>query len=96
MSSPAHEPIVSGRSYEITDIGGTAPTSLDDFVTGSAALVTITLAGGDHPYLAHGSAVRDGEGVHFFEKDAAVGKDTRVWRITQDGDGFHAVHDPRF
>ncbi|GAB7191382.1 hypothetical protein NUM3379_20890 [Kineococcus sp. NUM-3379] len=97
MSSPAREPIVSGTAYAVHEVDGSAPTSLDDFLPAPGALVSVTLEHGGVPHVAQGVATRVGSDVCLYEKDSVVGKDTRVWTITEIGPGiFEAVHDPRF
>ncbi|GAA4982186.1 hypothetical protein [Kineococcus glutinatus] len=89
MSSPAHTPVVSGRAYPVTEVGGAAPSSLEEF----AADTVLVLDGG---YVVGGRGVRTGDEVAFYEK-APGGKDVRVWCVRQVRPGvFEAVHDARF
>ena len=97
MSSLAHESIVSGRTYGVTDVDGATPTSLDDFVSAPGVTTRISLDLGNHVYLAQGTGVRQEGAVALYEKDGDGGKDLRVWCIsaTPEG-GFTATHSPRF
>ena len=97
MSSPAREPIVSGTAYVVRDVDGSTPTSLDDFLPAPGAVVAVTLERNGVPHVAQGVATRVEGAVCLYEKDSVVGKDTRVWTITESSPGaFEAVHAPRF
>ena len=97
MSSPAREPIVSGTAYAVRDVDGSTPMSLDDFLPAPGAVVTVTLERNGVPHVAQGTVTRLDGAVCLYEKDSVVGKDTRVWSISEGAPGtFEAVHDPRF
>jgi hypothetical protein len=79
--------VASGVAYPVTAVVDVAPESLDQFV-GTAAF-TITL--GATAYRVWGEGDRTGDHVRFHEKDD-VGKDVRVWHVTQTEHGFAAEH----
>jgi hypothetical protein len=79
--------VISGRPYPVSDVGGSAPAGLEDFL--GDRQFTIDMAG--HPYAVQGVGSRLDEQVRFHEKSLA-GKDVRVWHVTQADAGFCAEH----
>ena len=91
MSSPAAEPVASGKPYPITTVDGRRPASLSEFV----GPISFTVRDGDRDRPVHGMGTVNEETVRFQEKDGAVGgKDVRCWQISRDADGFTAAHAP--
>ncbi|MEE6272399.1 hypothetical protein [Georgenia wangjunii] len=91
MTSSTPGPIVSGVPYEVTDLGGQAPSTLEEF----AGPVTMHTHGptGDHEISGTGEQPLDGA-VRLHEKDhEGTGKDVRVWtvRSATDREGFDAA-----
>jgi hypothetical protein len=87
------EPIASGKPYSVVDVEDHAPASLDDFVGER----TFGLSVGTRTSRVRGVGRRDGDTVRFVEKDAAAGKDVRVWRVKSSEDtGFIAEHSAVF
>jgi hypothetical protein len=79
--------VASGVAYRVTSVADGTPTSLDQFV-GTAEF---TIALGDPTYRVCGEGDRAADHVRFHEKDD-VGKDVRVWHVTQVEQGFAAEH----
>lgn len=87
-STPAM--IVSGVPYEVTEVEGRTPSTLEEF----AGDVTIHTQGptGDHEVSGAGEHPHDGA-VRVHEKDHdGTGKDVRVWTVSPapDREGFDA------
>jgi hypothetical protein len=86
-------PVASGKPYPVIDLDDRAPRGLDDFV-GDRAFNIATGAGTSQ---VRGVGRIDGDAVRFVEKDAAAGKDVRVWLVRQNGDtGFTAEQSAAF
>ena len=82
--------VISGVPYVVTEVGGHAPTSPEDF-TGSVTFLAEHNNGASYEVSGAGAVAEDGS-VRFHEKVAhGAGKDVRVWRITGSADGFSAV-----
>ena len=82
-------PVVSGMPYAVEDVGGRAPSSVDEFV----GTVRLMLVGTTGRHVVAGEATVHGSVVHLTEKgDDGVGKDVRAWRIqaADEGAGFVA------
>ena len=79
--------VISGQPYPVTDIAGSPPARLEDFL--GERHFTIDMAG--RPYAVQGIGSRLDEQVRFHEKSQA-GKDVRVWHVTASGSGFCAEH----
>jgi hypothetical protein len=90
MSFFVPEPVISGKSYLVMQVGGRAPVSLADFAVDG----DFTIDKDDKPYRVSGSGVERGGAVRFYEKDMSRdGKDVRVWQISPGSDGrFMAEH----
>jgi hypothetical protein len=84
MTFSAADPVASGRPYNILDVSGAAPGTLEQFL-GDASF-TIAKDGAESLVCGRGSPQQDG--VRFQEKDMEHdGKDVRVWQVAQQGDG---------
>jgi hypothetical protein len=80
MSFPAPRPVVSGKPYQVREIGGHVPRQLSDF-TGDKR-VLIDLDGEEYTICGPGVEVEDC--VRLYEKsDEGSGKDIRVWVVRQ-------------
>ncbi len=87
MTFSAPESVGSGRPYLIIDVSGCAPGQLGDFVGETEFLIVIV----DQTRRIEGVGSRDAQGVRFYEKDKATGKDLRTWQITMtEKDEFEA------
>lgn len=87
MMFAAGNPVSSGRPYQVVQVGDRIPTSLAEFVGHTAVVIDC----GGRQQILTGVGDRGGEFVRFHEKDAATGKDVRVWRIgSVAGSGFAA------
>ena len=75
------QPVASGCVYTVTDVSGHQPDTLDEFVGDTA----FTVARNRQSCYVGGTGVRTGHDVRFHQKDAATGKDIRVWCITATG-----------
>ena len=62
-------------------MSGHQPDTLDEFVGDTA----LTVARNRQSCYVGGTGVRTGHDVRFHQKDAATGKDIRVWCITATG-----------
>lgn len=81
----AGNPVSSGLSYQMVQVGDRTPTSLADFV----GHVAVVIDCGGRQQVLTGVGDSRGEFVRFHQKDAATGKDVRVWRIgSVAGSGF--------
>ncbi len=74
------DPIPSGRAYPVREVAGRKPEALSDF---AGADICLTLDYLDGDCVVTGSGSTTPAGVRFHEKDAASGKDVRVWRISE-------------
>ena len=84
MHSSAADPVASGHPYGVVLANDVAdPASLGQFL--GQTTFTIDKDGAESRIVGEGAA-RDG-GVRFHEKDAAHGKDVRVWQISEDSSG---------
>ena len=84
MTFTAYDPVESGCSYHVTEVGGHRPGALSDFA-GDTRL-TLVKGGMSHRLVGDGAAT-DG-GVRFHQKDPGPDdRDVRVWVITDRGDG---------
>jgi hypothetical protein len=91
MTSTDPSMIVSGVPYEVTDVEGKEPASLEDF----AGPITMQTRGatGDHEVSGSGEGIHGGA-VRVHEKDHhGTGKDVRVWTVSPNPDdaGFVAA-----
>jgi hypothetical protein len=81
------QPVASGVRYPVAALADGSPTSLDEFV----GTVEFSIALGERMYRVCGEGERIEDHVRFHEKDD-VGKDVRVWHVTQTAEGFTAEH----
>jgi hypothetical protein len=84
----APQPVASGCPYAVTEVSGHQPDQLDEFVGDTAFML---IRDRQICYVG-GTGVRTGGDVRFLEKDAATGKDIRVWCITAAGAHRFAAH----
>lgn len=81
--------VISGVPYPVTAVGDAAPSDLDAFL--GEVTFTVDMAG--HPYHVRGTGGDVGGGtIRVHEKSQVMGKDVRVWHVTQAADGFAAEH----
>lgn len=80
--------VISGVSYPVTSVAGAAPADLAAFF-GDTVFV-LDMAG--RAYEVKGSGSELGGQVRFHEKSDVAGKDVRVWHVSQEEDGFSAIH----
>jgi hypothetical protein len=83
--------IVSGVPYQVTEVEGNPPATLEQF----AGPITMHAQGatGDHEIFGSGEHVHEGT-VRVHEKDHhGTGKDVRVWTVSPapEDDGFVAA-----
>ena len=84
MTFAAPDSTASGRPYAVTDVGGNAPQSLEQFV-GECEFGIDRDASASR---VKGVGVAGDDVVRFHEKDLDhSGKDVRVWAVRQVGDG---------
>ncbi|WP_250444515.1 hypothetical protein [Actinotalea sp. C106] len=90
MTDPTPPMIASGVPYDVIDVEGHTPASLDEF-SGSVTMHTHGPTG-DHEVSGACEHEHDGA-VRLHEKDHhGTGRDVRVWTVTPgaDGEGFGA------
>ena len=81
--------VVSCAAYGERQVGGQAPTSLNEF-EGAVTFVTQGPTG-EHQVCGEGANVHDGT-VRFYEKHhGGTGKDVRVWMVSVTPEGGFAV-----
>ena len=86
-------PIASGAVYRVVAVNGRPPVDLDEFAV--REVVTAELARRDQRVVVRGSVRRLGSDVMVYEKDAdGVGKDVRVWTVTEHHRSFEAMARP--
>jgi len=89
MSDLHSAPIISGLRYDVEDVAGAPPESLEDF-TGE---VSFHVRHGEHRHDVVGVGELSGDGATVHEKMGdAGGKDVRTWRVTATDTGFSAEH----
>ena len=88
MTFSAPQPVASGCPYAVTEVSGHQPDQLDEFVGDTA----FTVIRDRQICYVGGTGVRAGHDVRFHQKDAATGKDIRVWCITAAGAHRFAAH----
>ncbi len=81
--------VVSGVACPVTSVAGTDPTLLAQFL-GETQFTVDT--GGGHTYLVRGTGSSLEQQVRFHEKDEVLGRDVRVWHVSQVDGGFMAEH----
>lgn len=88
MTDSPPAPVISGVPYDVLDVDGRPPRTVEDF----AGRVTVTLEGRTGRHVVRGDASVSDGGVRLHEKSAnGNGKDVRRWRITPaDAGGFCA------
>jgi hypothetical protein len=80
--------VVSGIRCPVVSVAGTEPHLLAQFH--GTTEFTVDMAG--TPYLVRGCGSRlDGQ-VRFHEKDEVLGRDVRVWHVSEDDGTFVAEH----
>ena len=85
MSRPS---IVSGIRCPVVSVAGTDPRLLAQFL--GTTEFTVDMAG--TPYLVRGCGGWDDAHVRFHEKDEVLGRDVRVWHVSQVDGAFVAEH----
>ena len=80
--------VVSGVRCPVVSVAGTDPSLLAQFH--GTTEFTVDMAG--TPYLVRGCGSKlDGQ-VRFHEKDEVLGRDVRVWHVTEADGAFVAEH----
>ena len=80
--------VVSGVTCPVVSVAGTDPRLLAQFH--GTTEFTVDMAG--TPYLVRGcGSSLDGQ-VRFHEKDEVLGRDVRVWHVSEVDGGFVAEH----
>lgn len=80
--------VVSGVVCPVVSVAGTDPHVLAQFH--GETEFTVDMAGA--PYLVRGcGSTLDGQ-IRFHEKDEVLGRDVRVWHVSQRDGGFVAEH----
>ncbi len=80
--------VVSGVRCPVVSVAGTDPCLLAQFH--GTTEFTVDMAG--TPYLVRGcGSTLDGQ-VRFHEKDEVLGRDVRVWHVSDDDGTFVAEH----
>jgi hypothetical protein len=80
--------VVSGVACPVVSVAGTDPNLLAQFH--GTTEFTVDMAG--TPYLVRGcGSTLDGQ-VRFHEKDEVLGRDVRVWHVSETDEGFVAEH----
>ena len=80
--------VVSGVACPVVSVAGTDPHLLAQFL--GTTEFTVDMAG--TPYLVRGcGSTLDGQ-VRFHEKDEVLGRDVRVWHVSEHDGGFVAEH----
>ena len=80
--------VVSGVRCPVVSVAGTEPRLLAQFLGTTEFTVDMT----GTPYLVRGcGSSLDGQ-VRFHEKDEVLGRDVRVWHVSEDDGGFAAEH----
>ena len=87
MTYPTPEMVVSGVPYEVLEVDGRKPASLDAFL-GNHTLV-LSGATGQHTIEGEGDTI--GDALKFYEKAPDGGKDVRAWAIHPRDDGGFCV-----
>jgi hypothetical protein len=89
MSYPTPEPVVSGVTYQVTQVNGSAPHGAESF----RGATTLTVTGETGSHLLSGQSLQSEDGtIRFFEKAGDPGgKDVRVWHIAPAGTEWVAV-----
>ena len=80
--------IVSGVSCPVLSVAGTDPRLLAQFL--GTTEFTVDMAG--TPYLVRGCGGWDDAHVRFHEKDEVLGRDVRVWCVSELDGTFSAEH----
>lgn len=88
MTSATHT-VISGVACPVTSVAGTDPTLLAQFL-GQTQFTVAT--GGGQAYLVRGCGSSLEQQVRFHEKDELLGKDVRVWHVSQVDGAFVAEH----
>ncbi|WP_136517836.1 MULTISPECIES: hypothetical protein [Cellulomonas] len=88
MSHPTADPVVSAVPYQVLDVDGRPPRTLDDFT----GVVAMRVQGRTGAHLVRGQGTTADHHAVVQEKTGdGTGKDVRRWRVAADGDGFVAV-----
>ena len=80
--------VVSGVRCPVVSVAGTDPSLLAQFH--GTTEFTVDMAGSAYLVRGCGSSL-DGR-VRFHEKDEVLGRDVRVWHVSQHDGGFVAEH----
>ena len=83
MHSTTPEPVISGVPYPVSDVAGSPPSQLADFV----GTVEIGIDKNGTPYVIDGEGLERAGEVRVHEKNGKGGKDIRVWRVYPAPDG---------
>ena len=88
MTSATHT-VVSGVACPVTSVAGTDPTLLAQFL-GDTQFTVDAVSGST--YLVRGCGSGLEQQVRFHEKDEVLGRDVRVWHVSQVDGAFVAEH----
>lgn len=80
--------VVSGVRCPVVSVAGTDPYLLAQFH--GTTEFTVDMAG--TPYLVRGCGSTLDRQVRFHEKDDVLGRDVRVWHVSEDDGRFSAEH----
>ena len=80
--------VVSGVRCPVVSVAGTDPHLLAQFH--GTTEFTVDMSGA--PYLVRGCGSTLDGSVRFHEKDEVLGRDVRVWHVSQVDGGFVAEH----
>ena len=88
MTGDIRQTVISGRPYPVTVPPAGDADSLDLFLDDAEFSIDL----GRGPLLVRGHGTRLGEVVRFHEKDEVLGRDVRVWCVSELDGGFVAEH----
>ena len=82
MTNASSGSVASGRPYLVIDVAGRQPNHLEDFVGETFFIAVADIS----TFRIEGSGALVSDGVRFSQKDAATGKDLRIWHVTGSAD----------
>ena len=80
--------VVSGVRCPVVSVAGTDPRLLAQFL----GTTEFTVDNGGTPYLVRGCGAWSDAHVRFHEKDEVLGRDVRVWHVSEQDGAFSAEH----